>query len=252
MKSPTGRLGQHAALADDNDLLDCLSDLCEHVAREQHRAAGGREVAQRVTEPADAVGVEPVGRLVEDEDLGLAEQRACEAEALAHALRETADAALGRVREADLFEHLEDARSRNAHRASQNREMTDRRTSGMPDMSVEQGADEAAGVGQVAVAGGAEERRARRGLDEPEQCAERRRLAGAVRAEEADDRAALHREADVQDGLVIAVGLRELVDGDDGVGVARSRERVSCESPFGVAWMGRAPASRVRGRGRWT
>ena len=139
-------LGQHAALADHDDLLDCLSNLCEHVAREQHRAAGGCEVPQRVTQPADAVGVEPVGRLVEDKDLGLAEQRTSQAEALAHALGEAADAALGRVREADLVEHLEDARSRNAHRAGQNREMTDRRASGMPDMSVEQGADEAAGL----------------------------------------------------------------------------------------------------------
>ena len=161
MKSPTGRLGQHATLADDNDLLDRLRDLCQHVAREQDRAAGGREVAQRVTQPADAVGVEPVGRLVEDQDLGVAEQRAGEAEALAHALGEAADAALGRVGQADLFEHLVDARSRNAHRASEDREMTDRRSSGMPDVRVEQGADEAAGVGQVAIAGGAEERACR-------------------------------------------------------------------------------------------
>ena len=79
-------LGQDAALADDDDLLDRLRDLGEHVAREQHRAAGCCEVAQRVPEPADAVGVEPVGRLVEDEDLRLAEQRAGQAEALAHAL----------------------------------------------------------------------------------------------------------------------------------------------------------------------
>src|SRR4051812_6801862 len=99
--------------------------------------------------------------------------------------------------------------------------MTNRRASGMADLSVEQGADEAAGVRQIAVASGAEERRAGSGLHEPEQRTERRGLAGAVRAEEADDRAALHRKADVQDGLVVAVRLRELIDRDDGVGKMR-------------------------------
>jgi hypothetical protein len=82
------------------------------MAREEHRAAGGRKVAQRVPEPADAVRIEAVLGLVEHEDLRLGEQGTGEAEALPHALRESADAALGRVREPDLVEHCEDARSR--------------------------------------------------------------------------------------------------------------------------------------------
>ena len=117
--------------------------------------------------------------------------------------------------------------------------MTDRRASRMPDMSVEQGADEAAGVGQVAVAGAAEERRAGCRLDEAEQCPQRGGLAGAVRAEEADDRSALHREADVDDGLVIAVGLREPIDGDDGVAVL-SRD-ASCAGSFRSGMDGSGP-----------
>ena len=130
--------------------------------------------------------------------------------------------------------------------------MTDRGSSGMPDVRVEQGADEAAGVGQVAIAGGAEECAAGRRLDEAEQCPERRGLTGAIGAEETDDRSALHGEADVDDGLVSTVGLCELIDGDDGVGGALSGGAGHVR--FLSEWQGRgrAPASLERGRGRLT
>src|SRR5256885_2245183 len=101
--------------------------------------------------------------------------------------------------------------------------MTGPRTARMPDMGVEQGTDDTAGLGQLAVARCAEERRTRCGLHEPEQRAQRGRLTGAVRTEEADNRAALHREADIEDGLMVAVALCEPVDGDDGVGVPARR-----------------------------
>ena len=144
-----------------------------------------------------------------------------------------------------------DARSRYVQGAGQHREMTGGGPAGVPDVGVEQSADEAARIGQIAVAAGAEECATGCWFHEPEQRAERRGLAGAVGAEEADDRSALHAEADVADGVVVAVGLGELVDRDDGVGVSSGRGR-SCACPFGVAGKGRAPASRVRGRGRWT
>src|SRR5690606_36201131 len=42
------------------------------------------EVAEQRTDPADAFGVEPVGGLVEEEDLRVAEQRLRDAEPLTH------------------------------------------------------------------------------------------------------------------------------------------------------------------------
>ena len=64
------------------------------------RPSGG-ERAQEVAQPAHALRVEPVRRLVEDEQLGLAEQRRREAEPLAHAERVALDAASCRVLELD-------------------------------------------------------------------------------------------------------------------------------------------------------
>ena len=69
----------------------------------------------------------------------------------------------------DLVEHRQHARSRYAEGAGQDREMADRRAPRMPDMGVEQGADETARLGQVAIASAAEERGAGGGLDESEQ-----------------------------------------------------------------------------------
>ena len=52
------------------------------------------------------------------------------------------------------------------------------------------------------------------GMDEPEHRAERRRLAGAVRAEEARDRARLDPEAEPGDRLRLPEALAEPVDLD--------------------------------------
>ena len=50
---------------------------------------------------------------------------------------------------------------------------------------------------------------------QPDDHAERRRLAGAVRAEQADDFAGRHVEVDVADDDAAAVGLREILDAQD-------------------------------------
>ena len=86
-------------------------DLGEQVARQQHRAAAGREVVQEHPHPADALGVHAVGRLVEDQHGGVAHQRRPDAEPLAHAERVVADAALAGAAEADPLEHLRGPRA---------------------------------------------------------------------------------------------------------------------------------------------
>ena len=77
------------------------------------RALGG-EAAQEVAQPADALGVEPVGGLVEHEDARVAEQRGREAEPLGHAEREAAGAPAGGAAEVDELEQLVGARQRDA------------------------------------------------------------------------------------------------------------------------------------------
>ena len=56
----------------------------------------------------DAGGIEPVGRLVEDQELGVGEKTAGNAESLAHAQRVALHALVGALREADACERAVD------------------------------------------------------------------------------------------------------------------------------------------------
>ena len=58
-------MGDEAAAGDHDDLVDGLGHLGEEVAGDEDGATLGGEPAQHVAQPAHAVGVEPVGRLVE-------------------------------------------------------------------------------------------------------------------------------------------------------------------------------------------
>ena len=59
-------------------------------------------------DPLDALGVEAVGRLVEDQRVRVAEERGGEPEPLAHAEREPADAPPGHLGQPDHRQHLVD------------------------------------------------------------------------------------------------------------------------------------------------
>ena len=172
-------------------------------------------VAQERPQPADALRVESVGGLVEDEQAGPAEQRAGEAEALAHAEREAADAAVGRAREADAAAAPRRSAPRRCRRP--------RRRS--------------AGAGGPCATGGRwpsraprrrfrADRRARRtgarrssrslrsGSARPSSMRRRRGLSRAVRAEEARHGAGLDLEGEVVHGHRRAVALGHMVQSD--------------------------------------
>src|SRR4029453_18417607 len=91
-----GRLGAQAAPVDDHDLVDRLGELGQDVAGHQHGPALVGQAADQFAQPVDALGVEAVGRLVEDQDLGVAEQGGGQPQALAHAEGEATGAAPGR------------------------------------------------------------------------------------------------------------------------------------------------------------
>src|SRR5829696_3135260 len=63
------------ALGDDHDVVDGLLDLGEVVAGHEHGPPAGGVAAEEVAKPADALGIQPVGGLVEHEDARVAEQR---------------------------------------------------------------------------------------------------------------------------------------------------------------------------------
>src|SRR5690606_4046015 len=85
-------LGDEAAAVDDDDALGDLAHLGEDVAREEQRPLAA-EALDEIADLGDLPRVEPRGRLVEDEHLGIAEERLREPDALAKALAQLADEA---------------------------------------------------------------------------------------------------------------------------------------------------------------
>ena len=84
-----------------------------------------RSARPRITRAhlADAGRVEPVGRLVEDAQLGVGQQRRGDAEALLHPERVGAHEVVGAVGEPDGLEHLGDPRARQAAEPRQHLEV---------------------------------------------------------------------------------------------------------------------------------
>ena len=77
--------------ADHQQPVDRVLDLAEQVRGQQHRAAAGRVAAEQAAHPADALRVQPVGRLVEHQHRRVGQQRAGDAQPLPHAQRVAAD-----------------------------------------------------------------------------------------------------------------------------------------------------------------
>jgi hypothetical protein len=122
---------------DDHDLVRELGDLREHVARDQHGSAARGERAEELAQPPDPLGIEPVCRLVEHQQPRPAQQRAGDAQPLAHAERVAADPAAGRSRELDLLEHLVHARRRDPGRRREHAQVVPPRAGGMEALRLE-------------------------------------------------------------------------------------------------------------------
>ena len=99
-------LGDQAPVDEHDDARRHALDLVQHVRGDEHRAALGAEPADQLHHVAALHRVEAVERLVEQQQLGRVHERLGELDALAHALREAADAALRGVLEPDARERL--------------------------------------------------------------------------------------------------------------------------------------------------
>ena len=69
-----GPVGAQLAVGDHDDVVDGLGDLGQDVAGDQHRAPVCRLLAHQTAQPDDPGRVQAVVRLVEDQDLRVAEQ----------------------------------------------------------------------------------------------------------------------------------------------------------------------------------
>ena len=88
-------VGEQPAAPEHDEVVGGLLHLAHQVAGDQHVAALVGEVAQQFTHPADAFGIQPVDRLVEHQDVGIAEQRRRDTQPLPHAEGEPAHALVG-------------------------------------------------------------------------------------------------------------------------------------------------------------
>src|SRR5438046_916783 len=81
-------------MGEDHHLVDRLLDFREHVARDEHGPPEGSEVPQEPAQPHDALGVQPVGRLVEHQHVRVTQQGSGQRQPLPHAGRERAGPAV--------------------------------------------------------------------------------------------------------------------------------------------------------------
>ena len=204
--------GDQAAPAHDDEPVGGQCHLAHQVAGDQHRAALVGERAQQLADPPDALGVEAVDRLVEEEGAGVAEQRGGDAEALAHAEREPARATAGDVGEADHLEHLVDAAAVDAVGIGHPAQVIPGAAARVDRLGLEEGADVAEREAEVAVGVAVNGDLAGGGGVEADHHPHGGRLAGTVGAEEAGDLAGAHLEAEVVDGDGGPVALGDIVE----------------------------------------
>ena len=183
--------------------------------------------------------VETVRRLVEHEQLGPAEQRPGDAEPLAHALRVRLDLAVDRVAEAGDRERAVDVGIGEAvaARLPVGLEVGDAGEVGHERRVLDHRADAPQLRAPRPHVLAEEARLAAVGVDETDEHAQRRRLAGAVRAEQAADLARADGEVEVVDGEHGAVALGEVADLDR----RASRHGVDIGAPYGAPCARPAP-----------
>jgi hypothetical protein len=98
-----------ATVVDDDDRVRDVLHLGEQVAGHQHGPALLRVPAQDISQPADPLGVEPIGGLVADQHGWVGEQRRGQSEALTHAEGIAAHPPPGGVSQPDQVEDLVNA-----------------------------------------------------------------------------------------------------------------------------------------------
>jgi hypothetical protein len=99
------------ARIDDRELAAQVGNVADDVRRQDHDHVGG-DVGEQVVEADALSGSRPGGRLVDDDELRVAEQRLGDAEALPHAAREAAEVLLANGMQVDAMQQRVDGRRR--------------------------------------------------------------------------------------------------------------------------------------------
>jgi hypothetical protein len=211
-------LRDDAPAIDDDDAVADHGHLGQDMRRQDHRVLAG-ERADQGPDLGDLPGVEADGGLVEDEHIRVPEQRLREADALPVALRQLADHPVAHVRDEAAVHHVGDpppARAaphpfdlRHEVEVGRHRQV---RVEGRVLGQVSDAAPHLERLGEDVEA--RHTRRARAGRHEAREDLHRGGLAGAVRAEKADDAALVDAEGHAVDRGDRPVVLGKLIDLD--------------------------------------
>jgi hypothetical protein len=210
--------GHDAPLVDDHDAVAGLADLREDVRAQDDRVVAG-ERGDELSRLDDLLRVEARRRLVEDEHLGIVQQRLRQTDPLPVALRELAAVASGHVGDPRALHDRPDARdaitARDALDARAERQVVGDGHLRVQRRRLRQVSGAALGLDGLlehVVAG--HDALALGGRHVAGQHAHRGGLAGAVRPQKPEDLAARGREAHVVHGRHRPVAFREVLDFD--------------------------------------
>ena len=222
--------GDQRAVVDHREARRQPLGLVHEVRGEQDRLALRDELAQAVPDQVARLRIEPRGRLVEDQEIGVVDQRARERQAPLHAARERADRLLALAREAGELEQPRDARLDHAagdpEVAPVDPQVLGDGEVGIEVVHLRDDADADARLARRLRHGLAAERdRAAVGVDEAEAAAQRRGLARAVRPEQREALAAPDVEGQSAHDLLAAVALHQSLDRQDRGGARASGDR---------------------------
>src|SRR5438067_10039617 len=210
-----GAGGDDPPLAEDGDAVCELLDLVQIVRRQEDRLAERAQGADRLPGPPPGAGIEAGRRLVQEDQLGIADEREAEIEPAPLAAGEPARAGVALLFEPDQPDHFVDRPGALVVAGELGELLGNGEVlvhGGGLEHDADAGAPVEAGVGRIdaehlylpAVASPV----ALKDLN-------RRRLAGSVRAEQAEDLARTELELDALQRFELAVRLRQAVNADD-------------------------------------
>ncbi len=169
----------------------------------------------RTAQPVHALGIEPVGGLVQHERLGIAEQRRGEREPLPHPHREAPHIPTGCAPETHLDEDLVDPVVRDVHGPRDGAQGVASAAPRVEHVGVHHRADGSHRLCQIRVPSAVDRHRSGRRTGQSQHHPHARALAGAIRADEPGDPTGGQGEGEAVDGGDASVPLRQAGELDE-------------------------------------
>jgi hypothetical protein len=199
---------------DHDQVVGGVLHLAHQVRGQEHRAALGGQVLQQGADPDDAVGVQPVDRLVQHDHGRIGQQRGGDAQPLAHTQREGAGPLAGDVGEPDQLQQVVHPLGADAHGGAHGQQVVAGGAALVYCPGLQQRPDLSQGGGRVEVAAAVDGHLPGGRAGQAQHGPHGGGLPGPVRPQECGHDARPHDEADVVDGDGVAVALGELIDLD--------------------------------------